>query len=498
MYTGCASYIYTTFKHVHKNNLNLIMKKAFVLLTAFIGYTCIRSHAQSQTLQDVTTNGNTTPNAIKITGFTNLPTTAVEGLELYYQNGTANVNSFNRGTGARLPMNLNASSFNFYSNRFYYTNRIITGTSEDGQGPNYILLHKAYTSTLIADGHVMGKITGIRGTAGAWNRKLTVEVNTSSAYNTNRGSLICYNEGARLVTVTYNSETYLAIEMLNASAMSFFSFTGYAANETLLLVKDDDVTNVLEYTPTDAVNIQGRLALGYFGGGLPVSKLDIMETVGTKDNMITVRNSAITNSRLIIGAAGSAYGVTNHANNSVIESYNDLHLSAALTGKVYFETGRTGASSPVKMILTNTGSLVIAPPTNDYNYTLAYKLAVNGAAIFTKVVVKNFDNWADYVFAPSYRLMPLNQLEQYLQKNRHLPDVPSAAVVEKEGIDIGSNQVTLLKKIEELTLYVIQQNKQIEVQKQEHLTQQQQLEAKNKALEEKLKQIEKKLDLLLQ
>ena len=74
----------------------------------------------------------------------------------------------------------------------------------------------------------------------------------------------------------------------------------------------------------------------------------------------------------------------------------------------------------------------------------------------------------DYVFNKNYKLMPLNKVADYVKENKHLPDVPSAADVKKEGIDLGSMDAKLLKKIEELTLYVIQQQKQIdELQKKQ-------------------------------
>jgi len=93
--------------------------------------------------------------------------------------------------------------------------------------------------------------------------------------------------------------------------------------------------------------------------------------------------------------------------------------------------------------------------------TKGYMFAVNGNAVFNKVVVKAYP-WSDYVFDPGYRLKPLKEVEQYIHENKHLPDVPSAAEVEKDGVDVGGNQAVLLKKIEELTLYVIEQQKEIE------------------------------------
>jgi hypothetical protein len=94
------------------------------------------------------------------------------------------------------------------------------------------------------------------------------------------------------------------------------------------------------------------------------------------------------------------------------------------------------------------------------------KLAVNGDITAKKVRVTP-NGWADYVFDPTYILRPLPELEQFINRQHHLPEVPTTAEVEKDGIDVGGNQALLLKKIEELTLYVIELNKQVQLQKDE-------------------------------
>ncbi|GGH64666.1 hypothetical protein HNQ91_002246 [Filimonas zeae] len=465
-------------------------KAASLLLFGLLLYNI----GHSQTLTDVTTaaGSNVTGNAIKINGSNNFPTGS-EGLELYFSSGVSRINSLNRTTTARFPLEFNASTFNFISNRPYFLNRTIPGSTEDSQGPNYLLLHKMYTGTLMPESYVMGRISAIRGGVSAGNRKISVEVNTATAYNFNRGSIMSHFEAQRLVSLTYNNETYLALEFLNNSTVYSLSFTGYASGESFALLRDEDVTNVQEFVPTDAINVQGRLSLGYFGGGAPVSRFHMIENVAARDNFITVHNTSNTNSRLVAGTAGTSYAVTNHAGSSVVESYNDLHLSAAIAGNIYFETGRTGTTSPVRMKLTNNGTLVIGTET----VPTGYKLAVNGAALFTKIVVKPYDKWPDYIFDSSYRLTPLPQLEQYIQQHKHLPDVPSAAVVEKEGIDMGSNQAALLKKIEELTLYIISQHKELNNQKQAQAAEKQALENNNKLLEQRLQTLEQKLNNLL-
>lgn len=91
-----------------------------------------------------------------------------------------------------------------------------------------------------------------------------------------------------------------------------------------------------------------------------------------------------------------------------------------------------------------------------------YVFSVEGKAIATEFRVASFGNWPDYVFSPTYRLMPLPELQQYIRENKHLPNIPAASVVEKEGISLGDMSKRLIEKVEELTLYVLQQQEQID------------------------------------
>ncbi|WP_075602656.1 hypothetical protein [Saccharicrinis aurantiacus] len=88
------------------------------------------------------------------------------------------------------------------------------------------------------------------------------------------------------------------------------------------------------------------------------------------------------------------------------------------------------------------------------------KLSVNGT-IRAKEIKVEASNWADYVFADDYALKPLCEVEAFITENSHLPDVPSAAVVENEGIELGEMNKILLQKVEELTLYAIQKDKEV-------------------------------------
>jgi uncharacterized coiled-coil protein SlyX len=119
-----------------------------------------------------------------------------------------------------------------------------------------------------------------------------------------------------------------------------------------------------------------------------------------------------------------------------------------------------------------------------------YKFAVNGTAIFNKVIVHQYP-WPDYVFDSTYRLTRLDSVAEFIRTNHHLAEVPSADSVAKAGIDIGANQATLLKKIEELTLYIIEQDKTL------HETRQQLVEERAQVKDQRT-QMKDELDRLRQ
>jgi hypothetical protein len=87
-------------------------------------------------------------------------------------------------------------------------------------------------------------------------------------------------------------------------------------------------------------------------------------------------------------------------------------------------------------------------------------LAVDGA-IFARKLKVTQATWADYVFAKNYSLPSLQAIEAHIKKYGHLPGVPSEKQVLRDGINVGDNQAVLIQKIEELTLYIIDQNKQL-------------------------------------
>lgn len=129
----------------------------------------------------------------------------------------------------------------------------------------------------------------------------------------------------------------------------------------------------------------------------------------------------------------------------------------------------TGGGS--RMVISHSGNVGIGVETPQN------KLEVNGI-IRAKGVKMEASGWADFVFNKDYRLPSLSEVESHIQENKHLPGIPSEQEVLKEGIDLADMQAKLLQKIEELTLYAIEQNKRL--QEQETLIKQLQEEMLNK------------------
>ncbi len=195
------------------------------------------------------------------------------------------------------------------------------------------------------------------------------------------------------------------------------------------------------------------LANGNVGIGTttPTQKLDVSGNIRMNSFTTVSGSSSMYNTDQITRLTFNV----NTATNALVYYYNQSTTT--------FQTLSLGSSNPAYCInILPSGNVGIgtANPGN-------YKLAVEGI-IGAREVKVTTSAWADFVFHPTYKLRTLFEVEQFIKINKHLPEIPTEAEVKENGISIGEMNAKLLQKIEELTLYMIEQQKQINEMKEQN------------------------------
>jgi len=211
----------------------------------------------------------------------------------------------------------------------------------------------------------------------------------------------------------------------------------------------------------------GYGGIKFFTNGLPRLDINYNGNVGI----------GTTNPTVPLQVNGSIYSTTT--------DYSRLSTGSALTivpgaatGNTYsiIQQSTSGGTAAGNILLNPYGGNILINQTSQSNP--AYKLDVWGSARANKMVVNA--TGADFVFEPAYKLPKLSDVQKYVAQYHHLFEIPSAVEMQKDGMDVGELNTKLLQKVEELTLYLIEKDKQIKEQ------------------DERLKKIEAQLDALTQ
>lgn len=478
------------------------MKKIFIVIVSI----CILKMASGQTtLQTVTTTGNTTTNALRITGEANIGTSGSPELVLGFLNtiksndtrafigwkGDAIANTTTNGQAGALLLQPRTSladmSIDFATGNTTPLLRMrIAGNGNVSMGDNSLIP----TSRLLIKGSGTTNTTSsllIQNSAAAELFRVLDNGNVgigvaASGYKLDVNGTVRFQD---VMTMSNNmwhkSNDNIPRLYFGTSGRTFFgSVDGYEfrnnADAGLAALTNTGLLGLGTVTPVTKLHLNGNNTTA----GAPV--IMVQNFIGT--GLVGSLRFASGYNAYDSWSGVEAYG-TGGADQQDLRFYTTFgarneRMRILQTGEVGIGTTSGSARLNVKGFGATlaTASLIIQNSSGTESFRVldngsvgigtsspgSFKLAVEGKIGARGVKVTMQTPWPDYVFENNYRILPITELEKFIKKEKHLPEVSAASAIEKDGIDLGDFQTVLLKKVEELTLYLIDQNKKLESQ----------------------------------
>ncbi len=242
-----------------------------------------------------------------------------------------------------------------------------------------------------------------------------------------------------------------------------------------IMVSSDNGSLLFTDDPLDPEATWGKWGIEYHNGGLNFWR-PFQGSGGAGKGGDNTDNTL--NYALFISDEEGKIGVGTELPETQLHVNGDLrvtdlaNLNLSTIDRITLADGKGNLKTSESLLINNNGAIGIGLDPLDHFEDFTgewdqYKLYVNGGVMSTEIWVKLTTNWSDFVFEDNYKLRPLSEVEQFINDKGHLPEIPSAEQVAEEGINVGQMDAKLLQKIEELTLYVIEQQKQIEKQQQQ-------------------------------
>ena len=302
------------------------------------------------------------------------------------------------------------------------TDMIVTGTNADITIPNKGILSLQYDTN-----------------EGRWIVKSSSQgaVGSGVSYWNTDGTNIYNNNTGNVGIGTIAPSDKLTVETNNNS----YGITHRSIQGNILSTRIGGTTaGIGTFSPTD---------MRIFSGGL--SRLIISQTTG---QVFIGSDQPAVGTKLTVQTLNNSDGISHIGENGNILSTRIGGTSAGFG---------TFSNTNMRIFCNSFSRIFVAAATGNVGIGTdnpTYKLSVLGNIRSNEVVVET--GWADYVFDEKYKLPLLSDVEKFIQLNKHLPNIPTAAEIKKNGLSLGDTQKKMMEKIEELTLYMIEANKKIE------------------------------------
>lgn len=306
-----------------------------------------------------------------------------------------------------------------------------------GDGTNVVALHYGTNAYLVANGNLaLGGNTNLSNQlflSSGGNVGIGTNTPVSKATIAGGDLEVENGQGRFKGWYNYNTGTGRAMEIGISGGI------GYLYNYDRTTLTEGDLT--IGGAVKGGLTVKGNTGDVGIGTTTPLSG-------GSNASWLTVNGTSTYGGGLISSVAGVVKGYTGYYSSNT----NSIAIQAVSGVDVTLEP-----AGAVALTAKANGNVLIGK-TTQANST--YKLDINGSARANEVVVNT--TGADFVFNHDYKLPKLSEVKSYIDINHHLPEIPSAEHMKKNGMSVGELNTKLLQKIEELTLYVIKQNERIE------------------------------------